>query len=86
MAQLAKTTLLTSTFMPLEIVYGLFRCKESGVRKVMGSYRTYSIPGKTAALVQWKTCLLGQVNFMAKSSYFNTFNLILASYIENLPS
>ena len=25
--------------------------KESGVRKVMGSYRTYSISGKTAALV-----------------------------------
>ena len=30
----------------------LFRCqRESGMRKATGSYRNYSIPGKTAALV-----------------------------------
>ena len=53
-AQLAKTTLLTSTLMP----WDLFRsfkvysdAKESGVRKTAGSYRIYSNPGKTAALV-----------------------------------
>ena len=35
-----------------QIFYGLFRCqRESGVRKQREGYRTYSIPGKTAALV-----------------------------------
>ena len=42
-AQLVKSTLLTSTLVPLETF--------PGVQKAMGSYRTYSIPGKTAALV-----------------------------------
>ena len=50
-AQLVQSTLLTSTLVPV----GSFRVcsdtKESGVRKATGSYLTYSIPSKTAALV-----------------------------------
>ena len=63
-AQLAKSTLLTSIlvrFRSFKSVQMLKRERErekererereSGVRKATGSYRTYSIPGKTAALV-----------------------------------
>ena len=51
-AQLAKSTFLTSTFVPL----GFFKiCSDAkervGLQKAMGIYYTYSIPGKTAALV-----------------------------------
>ena len=53
-AQLSKFTLPTSTM----VLLGSFRsfkvcsdANESGVRKATGSYRTYLIPGKTAALV-----------------------------------
>ena len=54
-AQLDKSILLTSTLVPL----GFFRYfkvssddkERVGVRKATRSYRTYSIPGKTAALV-----------------------------------
>ena len=54
--QFVKSTLLTSTSMP----WDLFRSfkvgsdvkERVGVRKAMGSYRTYSIPRKTAALVR----------------------------------
>ena len=51
-AQLAKSTLLTSTLVPLasfQISQGLFRCYRE-VEKATGSYRTYSILGKIAAL------------------------------------
>ena len=45
-AQLGKSTLLTSSLVPLgsfQIFYGFFGCyRESGVRKVTESYRTYS--------------------------------------------
>ena len=51
--ELVKSTLLTSTL----VLWDLFRsfkvcsdAEESGVRKAMGSYLNYSIPGKTAAL------------------------------------
>ena len=60
-AQLAKSTIVTSTLVPL----GFFqfcsdakererereRESESGVRKATRSYHTYSIPGKAADLV-----------------------------------
>ena len=56
-AQLAKTTLLTSTF-PVGAPGIFFRsikicldANESRVRKATGSYRTYSVPGKTTVLV-----------------------------------
>ena len=45
-AQLAKSTLLTSSLVPLgsfQTFKSLFRCqRESGARKATGSYRTYS--------------------------------------------
>ena len=54
-AQLAKSTLLTSTLVPVESFQIYKVCSDAkervGVRKAMGSHRTYSIPGKTAALV-----------------------------------
>ena len=50
-AQLAKSTLLTSTLVPLGSFQICSYAKDSGVRKATGSYRTYSIPGKTATLV-----------------------------------
>ena len=53
-AQLAKTALLTSTLMPLGY-FQIFKvwsdAKERGVGKATGSYRTYSVPGKTAVWV-----------------------------------
>ena len=49
--QLAKSTLLTSTLVPLGSFKVCSDAKESGVRKTTGSNRTYTIPGKTAALV-----------------------------------
>ena len=50
-AELAKSTLLTSTLVPPRMFTDLLRSIQSGVRKATGSYRTYSIPGKAAALV-----------------------------------
>ena len=50
-AQLAKTALLTSTLVPLGSFKVCSEAKENGVQKAMGSYRTYSVPGKTAVLV-----------------------------------
>ena len=53
-AQLTKSTLLTSTLVPLGSFRSFNVCsdaKESGVRKATGSYRIYSIPSKPAALV-----------------------------------
>ena len=57
-ALLAKSTLLTSTLVPLGSIRSFKVCsdakereRESGVRKATGSYRNYSIPGKTAALI-----------------------------------
>ena len=62
--ELAKSTLLTSSLVPLgsfQIFYGLFRCqRESGVRKATGSYRIYFSLVKlqpTFLSFQWKTCL-----------------------------
>ena len=53
-AQLVKSTLLASTCS--WDLYKSFKvcldAKENGVRKDTGSYRTYLIPGKTAALVR----------------------------------
>ena len=57
------STILTSKLMPCDLFRSFVVCsgaKESGVRKITGSYRTYSFPGKTAALVsklRWKTFL-----------------------------
>ena len=66
-AQLEKSTLLTSSLVPLgsfQIFEGLSDAKESGVRKVMGSYRTYSslvkLQPKFLSL-QWKTCLWAEL-------------------------
>ena len=50
-AQLAIFTVLTSTLVPLGSLKVCSDAKESGVRKATGRYCTYSIPGKTAALV-----------------------------------
>ena len=54
-AQLAKSTLLTSKLVPLWSFLRSFKicsdAEESGVQKAMGSYRSYSIPGKTAASI-----------------------------------
>ena len=50
-AQLAKSTLLTSTLEPLGSFKVCSDAKESGVRKATGSCRTYSVPSKTAVLV-----------------------------------
>ena len=50
-AQLAKTALLTSTLVPLGSFKVCSDAKVSGVRKATGSYRTYSVPAKTAVLV-----------------------------------
>ena len=53
--QLAKSSLLTSTKVPLGPFQFFNVCSDAkervGVRKATGSYQTYSIPGKTAALV-----------------------------------
>ena len=54
--QLAKATLLTSSLVPLGYFLDVLRSvqmlkRESGVWKEMGRRRTYSIPGKNAALV-----------------------------------
>ena len=51
-AQLAKSTLLTSTLVPLGSFKVCSDAKErEWVRKATVSYRNYSVPGKTAALV-----------------------------------
>ena len=50
-AKLAKTALLTSTLVPLGSFKVCSDAKESGVQKATGSYRTYSVPGKTAVFV-----------------------------------
>ena len=51
-AQLAKSTLLTSTLMTLRSFQICSDAKDRvGVRKATRSYRTYSIPVKTAAFV-----------------------------------
>ena len=69
-AQLAKSTLLTSTFVPLgsfQIFQGLFRCwRESEVRIGMGSYCIYLSPVKQqpwSLSLQWKTCLWQNCTF-----------------------
>ena len=53
--QLAKSTLLTSSRCPWDLSDFLKSVqmlkRESGVRKATGSYRTYSFPGKSPALV-----------------------------------
>ena len=50
-AQLTKTTLLTSTLGPWDLFRTFKVCSDADVRKAMGIYRIYSIPGKTATLV-----------------------------------
>ena len=53
-AQLTKTALLTSMLVPWDLFRSFKVCsdaKESGVRKATGSYRTFSVPDKTAVLV-----------------------------------
>ena len=49
--QLAKSTLVTSTLVPLGSFKVCSDAEESGVQKATGSYCTYSIPDKIAALV-----------------------------------
>ena len=53
-AQLATSTLLTSTLVPW-VISDLLRfvqmLKRVGCGKQTGNYRTYSIPGKTAVLI-----------------------------------
>ena len=53
--KLAKSTLLTSTLLPLGFFKYFKICSVAkgrvGVRKATGSYRTCSVHGKTAALV-----------------------------------
>ena len=63
-AQLANSSLLTSTFVPLgsfQIFQGLFRCwRVSGMRKATGSCRTYSSQVKLQPwflTLRWNTCL-----------------------------
>ena len=51
MAQLAKSILLTSMMVPLGSFKVCSDAKESGVLKATGNYYTYSMPGKTAALI-----------------------------------
>ena len=50
-AQLVKSTLLTSTLVHLGSFKFVQMLKREWVRKGTGSYRTYSIPGKTAGLI-----------------------------------
>ena len=64
-AQLAKSTFLTSTLVPLgsfQIPEGLFTCeREIGVRRATESYCTYSSLVKLQLWflrLQWKTCLV----------------------------
>ena len=52
--QLAKTVSSPPRWCPCDLFRSFKVCsdaKESGVQKAMGSYRTYSVPGKTALLV-----------------------------------
>ena len=54
-AQLAKSTLLTSTLVPLGSFRSFKICSDAkervGLQNATGSYHTYSVPGKAAALV-----------------------------------
>ena len=65
-AQLAKSTLLTSSFVPLGSFRSFKVCSDAkeSVRKAMGSYRTYSSLVKLQPRflsLQWKTCLWAEL-------------------------
>ena len=83
--QLAKSTLLTSSLVPLGSFKVCSDAKESGVRKATGSYRTYSSLVKLQPRflsLQWKTALvpefavkdlpLDRTLIMMMISYFST--------------